>query len=101
MNLFTARICGENMEERRDATCSAGGKSKEGRGDGPKGLPAPDKSSAIANHPVSESENQTGLSILESVWRSATRRCAVCSGGTSTHDLSFLLNLQHTIAARR
>ena len=34
---------GENTEERRDATCSAGGKSKEGRGDGPKGLPAPDK----------------------------------------------------------
>lgn len=34
---------GENMEERRDATCSAGRKSKEGRGDGPRGLPAPDK----------------------------------------------------------
>ena len=34
---------GENMEERRDATCSAGGKSKEGRGDGSRGLPAPDK----------------------------------------------------------
>ena len=34
---------GENTEERRDATCSAGGKSKEGRGDGSRGLPAPDK----------------------------------------------------------
>lgn len=34
---------GENMEERRDATCSAGRKGKEGRGDGPRGLPAPDK----------------------------------------------------------
>jgi group II intron reverse transcriptase/maturase len=34
---------GENMGEQRDATCSAGRKSKEGRGDGPRGLPAPDK----------------------------------------------------------
>ncbi len=34
---------GESMEERRDATCSAGGKSKEGRDDGPRGLPAPEK----------------------------------------------------------
>jgi len=34
---------GQNMEERRDATCSAEVKSNEGRGDGPRGLPAPDK----------------------------------------------------------
>jgi len=30
-------------EERRDATCSAKVKSSEGRGDGPRGLPAPEK----------------------------------------------------------
>ena len=29
---------GKHAEERRDATCSAEVKSKEGRGDGPKGL---------------------------------------------------------------
>ena len=34
---------GEPAEERRDATYSAGGKSREGRGDGPQGLTAPDK----------------------------------------------------------
>lgn len=34
---------GENTWERRDATCSAGEKRKEGRGDGSQGLPAPDK----------------------------------------------------------
>jgi len=34
---------GEPMEERRDATCSAEVKSSEGRGDGPRGLPAPEK----------------------------------------------------------
>ena len=34
---------GQPAEERRDATCSAGGKRKEGRGDGPRGLTAPDK----------------------------------------------------------
>jgi hypothetical protein len=31
------------MGERRDAACSAGRKSKEGGGDGPRGLPAPDR----------------------------------------------------------
>ena len=30
-------------EERRDATCSAGEKRREGCGDGPRGLTAPDK----------------------------------------------------------
>src|SRR6478752_1023425 len=30
-------------EERRDATCSAGEKSREGCGDGPRGLTAPEK----------------------------------------------------------
>ncbi len=34
---------GEPTGERRDATCSAGEKRREGRGDGPRGLPAPDK----------------------------------------------------------
>jgi RNA-directed DNA polymerase len=34
---------GEPTEERRDATCSAEVKRREGRGDGPQGLPAPDK----------------------------------------------------------
>ena len=34
---------GQPTEERRDATCSAGEKSREGRGDGPRGLPAPEK----------------------------------------------------------
>jgi len=34
---------GEQTEERRDATCSAGEKSREGCGDGPRGLPAPEK----------------------------------------------------------
>lgn len=34
---------GELAEERRDTTCSAGEKRREGRGDGPRGLPAPDK----------------------------------------------------------
>jgi RNA-directed DNA polymerase len=34
---------GENTEERRGATCSAGEKSREGRGDGPKGLTTPGK----------------------------------------------------------
>lgn len=34
---------GQYAEERRDATCSAEVKSKEGRGDGPKGLTAPNK----------------------------------------------------------
>src|SRR5215207_9978578 len=34
---------GELTEERRDATCSAEMKSNEGRGDGPRGLPAPDQ----------------------------------------------------------
>src|ERR1700728_4111094 len=34
---------GEPAEERRDATCSAEVKSSEGRGDGPQGLPAPEK----------------------------------------------------------
>ena len=34
---------GQPAEERRDATCSAGEKRREGRGDGPRGLTAPDK----------------------------------------------------------
>jgi group II intron reverse transcriptase/maturase len=34
---------GEPAEERRDATCSAESKSREGCGDGPQGLTAPDK----------------------------------------------------------
>jgi group II intron reverse transcriptase/maturase len=34
---------GEHTAERRDATCSAGEKRREGCGDGPQGLPAPDK----------------------------------------------------------
>src|SRR5580658_5761183 len=34
---------GQSAEERRDATCSAESKRSEGRGDGPQGLPAPDK----------------------------------------------------------
>jgi RNA-directed DNA polymerase len=34
---------GEHTEERRDATCSAGEKSREGCGDGPRGLTAPEK----------------------------------------------------------
>jgi RNA-directed DNA polymerase len=34
---------GQPAEERRDATCSAEVKSNEGRGDGPQGLPAPEK----------------------------------------------------------
>ena len=34
---------GQPAEERRDATCSAGAKSREGRGDGPRGLTAPEK----------------------------------------------------------
>jgi RNA-directed DNA polymerase len=34
---------GELTEERRDATCSAGQKRREGCGDGPRGLTAPDK----------------------------------------------------------
>src|SRR5215212_4123556 len=34
---------GEHTEERRDATCSAGEKRREGRGDGPQGLPTPEK----------------------------------------------------------
>ena len=34
---------GELAEERRDATCSAEVKSNEGRGDGPRGLPAPNQ----------------------------------------------------------
>ena len=46
---------GQPAEERRDATCSAEVKSNEGRGDGPQGLQAPNKRSAIANHAGSES----------------------------------------------
>ena len=34
---------GEPTEERRDVTCSAGEKRREGRGDGPQGLTAPDQ----------------------------------------------------------
>ena len=34
---------GQPTEERRDATCSAGEKRREGCGDGPRGLTAPDK----------------------------------------------------------
>jgi RNA-directed DNA polymerase len=34
---------GQPTEERRDATCSAGEKNREGRGDGLRGLTAPDK----------------------------------------------------------
>ena len=34
---------GQNMGERRDAACSAVEKRSKGRGDGPRGLPAPDK----------------------------------------------------------
>src|SRR3954465_2107107 len=34
---------GEPAGERRDATCSAGEKRREGCGDGPQGLPAPEK----------------------------------------------------------
>ena len=34
---------GENTKERRDATCSAEVKRNEGRGDGPRGLPAPER----------------------------------------------------------
>jgi RNA-directed DNA polymerase len=34
---------GERAGERRDATCSAGEKRREGCGDGPRGLPAPDQ----------------------------------------------------------
>src|SRR3954465_5224737 len=34
---------GEPTVERRDATCSAGEKSREGCGDGPQGLPTPEK----------------------------------------------------------
>jgi len=34
---------GQRAGERRDATCSAGEKRREGRGDGPRGLTAPEK----------------------------------------------------------
>src|ERR1017187_6370494 len=34
---------GQPTEERRDATCSAESKRREGCGDGPRGLTAPDK----------------------------------------------------------
>ncbi len=34
---------GQRAGEPRDAACSAGEKRREGRGDGPQGLPAPDK----------------------------------------------------------
>jgi hypothetical protein len=34
---------GQLAEERRDVTCSAGEKRREGRGDGPRGLTAPNK----------------------------------------------------------
>ena len=34
---------GEHAEERSRVTCSAVGKSGKGRGDGPKGLPTPDR----------------------------------------------------------
>jgi hypothetical protein len=34
---------GERAEERSDATCSAGVKCREGCGDGPRGLTAPDQ----------------------------------------------------------
>src|SRR5215203_2555084 len=34
---------GQPTEERRDATCSAGEKRREGCGDGPRGLTAPEK----------------------------------------------------------
>src|SRR5436189_5468519 len=40
---------GQPAEERRDATCSAEMKRSEGRGDGPQGLPAPDKHLRVAN----------------------------------------------------
>ena len=46
---------GQPAGERRDATCSAEVKSSEGRGDGPRGLQAPYKRSATANHAESES----------------------------------------------
>jgi hypothetical protein len=46
---------GQPTGERRDATCSAEVRSSEGRGDGPRGLQAPDKRSATANHAGSES----------------------------------------------
>ena len=46
---------GQPAEERRDATCSAEVKSSEGRGDAPRGLQAPYKRSATANHDGSES----------------------------------------------
>src|SRR5580692_10080307 len=45
---------GQPAEERRDATCSAEMMNSEGRGDGPRGLQAPDKRSATANHAGSE-----------------------------------------------
>ena len=48
---------GQPAEERRDATCSVAVKSSEGRGDGPRGLQAPYKRSATANHAESESVN--------------------------------------------
>jgi len=44
---------GQPTGERRDATCSAGVKHSEGRGDGPQGLPAPKT--------VRELQNRTGL----------------------------------------
>ena len=42
---------GQNAEERRDATCSAGEKRREGCGDGPRGLTAPDKKSGNCKSP--------------------------------------------------
>ena len=46
---------GESTEERRDATCSAGEKSREGCGDGPQGLPAPYNVQELQIHPLPES----------------------------------------------
>ena len=52
------------------------GRAGEGRGDGPQGLPAPDKVRQLQITLYRKAQVQTGVSVLESVWRSAARRRA-------------------------
>ncbi len=78
---------GELTEERRDATCSAGVKSNEGRGDGPQGLPAPEKVRKLQitlyrkakSKPEYGSENSLpneSVADRSTAWKTSKRRSA-------------------------
>ncbi|HEY5895138.1 MAG TPA: hypothetical protein VIT91_18105 [Chthoniobacterales bacterium] len=91
---------GESIGERRDATCSAVEKSRKGPGDGPQGLPAPDKVRKLQITLYRKAKSKPGYRFWslygevqrEDVLREAWRRVAA-NGGVAGVDGERIENI--------